>query len=96
MNKFGTWLAGNFTNPATGQASHTKIWTNIAYAVMTYKFVMAPEPVEWMWWAYGGIVGGFALVRRGLSVIPQLAAIKKETESENDVDAPTEKAAARR
>ena len=90
MNKFSTWLAGNFTNPATGQASHTKIWTNIAYAVMTYKFVMASEPVEWMRWAYGGIVGGFALVRRGLSVIPQLAAIKQETERENDVDASTE------
>lgn len=86
MSNLRNWLAGNFTNPATGQASHTKIWTNIAYAAITYKFITASEQLEWMWWAYGGIVGGFALIRRGLSIIPQLEQIKQQGGSNDATD----------
>ena len=78
MGGLKNWLAGSFTNPATGQASHTKIWANVAYAAMTYKFVMVPEQLEWMWWAYGCVVGGYALIKRGLSLFPQLEQMKQQ------------------
>lgn len=87
MSKFRNWLAGMFTNPATGQASHTKIWANVAFAAMTAKFVMAPEPVEWMWWCFGVVVGGYALTKRGLSIIPQMVAMKQEESDDPDTDA---------
>lgn len=89
MSKLRTWLAGAFTNPATGQASHTKIWANVSCAAMTYKFLVTDAPME-IWAVYGCIVGGYVLGKRGLSIIPQLAQIKLEKERENDVDAPTE------
>lgn len=88
MNGLKNWLAGAFTNPSSGSASHTKIWANVAYTVMTYKFVTAPEPVEWMWWSYGCIVGGYALIKRGLSIIPQLEQIKQQ--GDQNVDATNE------
>ena len=36
-------FAGLFTNPATGALSHSKLWANIAAALMTYKFATAAE-----------------------------------------------------
>ena len=56
-------FAGLFTNPATGALSHSKLWANIAAALMTYKFATAAESAEWMWWCYGAMVGGYALLR---------------------------------
>lgn len=71
------WLSGLVSNPATGLISHTKLWANIAGATMTYKFAATPNAPEWLWWAYGAMVGGYALVKRGIAAIPQLAEIKK-------------------
>ena len=76
------WLGGLITNPATGHISHTKLWANIAAAVMTVKFVLTADTPEWLWWAYGSMVGGYALIKRGMAVIPQVAQINKGT---NDV-----------
>ena len=83
MNSLKNWLAGAFTNPSTGQASHTKIWANVACAAMTYKFVVTDAPME-IWAVYGCIVGGYALGKRGLAIIPQLAQIRQRREQNVD------------
>jgi len=44
---------------------------------MTYKFIQTPDAPEWLWWAYGGMVGGYALIKRGIAAVPQVAEIKK-------------------
>ena len=44
---------------------------------MTYKFATAAESAEWMWWCYGAMVGGYALIKRGIAAVPQVAEIKK-------------------
>ena len=44
------------TDSATGALSHTKIWSHIAYATVTYKFIVTEQPVE-IWFIYLGIVG---------------------------------------
>ena len=72
------FLGGLITNPATGHISHTKLWANVAAAVMTYKFAHTPDAQEWLWWAYGGMVGGYALIKRGIAAIPQMAGIKQQ------------------
>lgn len=72
------WLSGLVSNPATGLISHTKLWANVAAGTMTWKFIQTPNPPEWLWWGYGILVGGYALVKRGIAAIPQLAEIKKE------------------
>lgn len=72
------WLGGLITNPATGHISHTKLWANVAAAAMTVKFVLEQNPPEWLWWAYGGMVGGYALIKRGIAAVPQVAEIRKE------------------
>lgn len=77
MMKFLKWLGGLFTNPATGQISHTKFWANVAACAMTYKFALQPDAPEWLWWAYGGMVGGYALIKRGIAAVPQIAQINK-------------------
>lgn len=64
------WLGGLVNNPITGVLSHDKVWTNVAGAVMTYKFATS-QPEEWMWWAYGGMVGGYGLARRVIAAIQQ-------------------------
>ena len=61
------WLAGLISNPATGQISHTKLWANVAAGVMTWKFAAMPDAPEWAWWAYGAMVGGYALIKRGIA-----------------------------
>ena len=70
-------FAGLLTNPATGALSHSKLWANIAAALMTYKFATAAESADWMWWCYGAMVGGYALIKRGIAAVPQVAEIKK-------------------
>lgn len=77
-NGFLLWLSGLVSNPATGLISHTKLWANVAAGTMTWKFIQTPNPPEWLWWGYGILVGGYALVKRGIAAIPQLAEIKKE------------------
>lgn len=84
MNKDTSWLSGLFSNPTTGQASHTKLWANIAAACMTYKFIVIADAPEWLWWAYGMMVGGYALIKRGMAVIPQIAQINQQ-KGQNDV-----------
>lgn len=69
------WLSGLICNPATGQISHTKLWANIAAGCMTYKFMQTPHAPEWLWWAYGMMVGGYALIKRGIAAVPQVAQI---------------------
>jgi hypothetical protein len=55
----------------------------VAAAAMTVKFILHPEAPEWLWWAYGGMVGGYALIKRGIAAVPQVAAInKREAEHE--------------
>lgn len=71
-------LSGLIVNPATGQISHTKLWANITAATMTVKFAMTANPPEWLWWAYGGMVGGYALIKRGIAAVPQMAQIQKD------------------
>lgn len=80
------WLAGLISNPATGQISHTKLWANIAAAAMTAKFVLTPDPPEWLWWSYGAMVGGYALIKRGMAVIPQMAQIAQQKEKDRVAD----------
>ena len=67
MNKDTSWLAGLFSNPKTGQASHTKL----------------PDAPEWAWWAYGAMVGGYALIKRGIAAVPQLAELRQPKEQDD-------------
>lgn len=75
------FFKGLIANPATGQISHTKLWANVAAAVMTVKFVQTPDAPEWLWWAYGGMVGGYALVKRAIAAIPQTAQIRQNKDN---------------
>ena len=74
------WLAGLISNPATGQISHTKLWANVAAGVMTWKFAAMPDAPEWAWWAYGAMVG-YALIKRGIAAVPQVAQIVRDKEA---------------
>lgn len=47
-----------------GEISHTKLWSNIAYAVGTYKFIVSPNLDADIWLAYLGIVGGAAMASK--------------------------------
>lgn len=78
MSKFFKWLGGLVTNPAAGHISHTKLWANVAAACLTYKFMQTADAAEWLWWAYGSMVGGYALIKRGIAAVPQVAEISKE------------------
>jgi len=50
------------TDAGTGQLSHTKAWTHVAYCAATIAFlrlVFSENPPEWdIWVIYLGIVGG--------------------------------------
>ena len=51
---------------------------------MTYKFIQTENAPEWLWWAYGGMVGGYALIKRGIAAVPQVAQIQKgQSDAEN-------------
>ena len=82
MKQFIRWLGGLITNPATGHISHTKLWANVAAGCLTYKFMQTPDAAEWLWWAYGAMVGGYALIKRGIAAVPQVAQIAKENNDE--------------
>ena len=71
MKKFIQWIGGLFTNPTTGDISHTKLWANVAALVMTVKFARMDTPELDLWWAYGAMVGGYALIRRGIAAAQQ-------------------------
>ena len=71
MRKFIRWIGGLFTNPTTGDISHTKLWANVAALVMTVKFARMDAPELDLWWAYGAMVGGYALIRRGIAAAQQ-------------------------
>lgn len=73
-------------NPATGQISHTKLWANIAAALMSFKFFQTTDAPEWLWWAYGMLVGGYALIKRGIAAVPQVAQITQEKDKEDVVN----------
>jgi hypothetical protein len=77
ITAFFKWLGGLVSNPATGKISHTKLWANVAAVSMTYKFSQTADAPEWLWWAYGALVGGYALIKRGIAAIPQVAEIYK-------------------
>ena len=86
MTAFAKWLGGLVSNPATGNISHTKLWANVAAAAMTWKFAQTAEAPEWLWWAYGAMVGGYALIKRGIAAIPQVAEINKGKQDAEPVD----------
>ena len=73
-------------NPTTGQLSHTKLWANIAGTTTTYKFASVTDAPEWLWFAYGSMVGGYALIKRGIAAIPQLAEIKQKGQNHVGID----------
>lgn len=60
-----------FSNPTTGKISHTKLWANIACAAATVKFVLIPAPEADVWFAYLGMVGGYAATRRAIAAWQQ-------------------------
>lgn len=77
-------LGGLVCNPVSGSLSHSKVWANIAAAVMTWKFMQTADPPEWLWWAYGGMVGGYALIKRGIAAAGQMAETRKGTTNDTD------------
>lgn len=34
-----------------------------------------------VWWAYGAMVGGYALIKRGIAAVPQVAQIVRDKEA---------------
>lgn len=61
------------TDCATGQLSHTKLWTNIAYFAATIAFiryaVFSDSPFDmWLWLTFLGIVGGHNVASKALSI----------------------------
>lgn len=59
-------------DPGTGQYSHTKIWTNIAYLVVTFAFIKttlsSTEINMGMWLLYLCIVGGHSSLSKLISM----------------------------
>ena len=72
------WLSGLICNPATGQISHTKLWANIAAGCMTYKFMQTPHAPRMALVGIGMMVGGYALIKRGIAAVPQVAQIAQK------------------
>lgn len=65
-------IADMITDCATGQYSHTKIWTNIAYAAATFAFIRlvmsdAPPGLD-IWLTYLGVVGAHNAISKLLSM----------------------------
>lgn len=60
------------TDPKTGQLSHSKVWTNIAYATVTALFInqsLSDNPPDiWLWIAYMGTVGGVGAFSKLMSM----------------------------
>lgn len=51
-----------------GSLSHTKIWSNIAYACGTYKFAITPDIAPDVWLIYLGVVGSAQVASKFLSL----------------------------
>ncbi len=47
-----------------GRVSHTKLWSNVAYAIASFKFMEMTDPNADIWMAYLGIVGGAAVASK--------------------------------
>lgn len=61
------------TDCATGQLSHTKLWTNIAYLAATIAFLRATlfsdtQPESEIWLIYLGVVGAHNVSSKILSM----------------------------
>lgn len=61
------------TDCATGQLSHTKLWTNIAYLVATVAFlrlaILSDTPIDSeIWLIYLGVVGAHNVSSKILSL----------------------------
>lgn len=61
------------TDCGTGQLSHTKLWTNIAYCVATLAFLRATlfsdtQPESEIWLIYLGVVGAHNISSKILSI----------------------------
>lgn len=55
------------TDCTTGNLSHTKIWSHVAYATVTVKFIMTQDlPVE-IWFIYLGIVGSHNILSKWIA-----------------------------
>ena len=86
MKQFIQWIGGLFTNPTTGDISHTKLWANIAALVMTVKFAGMDTPELDLWWAYGAMVGGYALIRRGIAAAQQFGEVTSKPAGGKDAE----------
>ena len=86
MKKFIQWIGGLFTNPTTGDISHTKLWANVAALVMTVKFARMDTPELDLWWAYGAMVGGYALIRRGIAAAQQFGEVTSKPAGGKDAE----------
>lgn len=61
-------LSDIFIDDTTGNLSHTKIWTHIAYATATVVFLRQPDtPIE-IWLVYLGIVGGQNVLNKWITM----------------------------
>lgn len=61
------------TDCGTGQLSHTKLWTNIAYCMATLAFLRATwledtQPESEIWLIYLGVVGAHNVSSKILSM----------------------------
>lgn len=61
------------TDCTTGNLSHTKIWTNVAYFAATiafmYEAIFSGNPFSWeMWLIYLGTLGGHNVLSKLLSM----------------------------
>lgn len=52
---------------SSGKFSHTKLWTNVAYAAATYKFINDAVPPD-IWLIYLGVVGAHGLLSKAVSI----------------------------
>lgn len=59
-------LSDLFIDDTTDKLSHTKIWSHIAYATVSYKFIVTEQPVE-IWFIYLGIVGSHNVLSKWIS-----------------------------
>lgn len=52
---------------SSGNLSHTKLWTNIAYLAATVKFIIQDAPPD-IWLIYLGVVGAHGLLSKAVSI----------------------------
>ncbi len=69
----GVSLKEMFLSPSTGEVSHTKLWTNIAYLVATiafikFNFTENPKDLLDMWLVYLTIIAGNGTLSKFISM----------------------------